>query len=111
MKNDKIEQLLNKKAKSPTPGLTPDPFLATRIAAIADGKKQEKAGGALVSNWSFASVITAFAVVLGVYFGSAILDSEVQNTDDVFSEYSQAFYQTGFAENFETTLDSGGSEE
>jgi len=112
MKKDKIEELLNRKAASPTPKLTPDPFLSTRIEAIKKSKLQEDTDNKLISNWSFASVITACAIIVGVYIGVGIFETDnLQANDDVFNEYSQAFYQTGFVENWDNTLESGGSDQ
>jgi hypothetical protein len=109
MKNDKIEELLNKEAISPTPELTPDLFLPTRIESIIDGKRQINPGKVLISNWSFASVITTCAIIVGIYVGSGILDTDnLQSSDDIFTEYSQAFYQSGFEKNWDDTLESGG---
>ncbi len=112
MKNNKIEELLNRKAKLSIPELKPDPFLPTRIEALMESKRQSNTEKVQISNWSFASVITAFAVIIGVYIGAGISDADsLQNNDDVFNEYSQAFYQSGFTENWDSALDNGGSDQ
>ena len=105
MKNDKIQELLNQKAKSPAPELTPDPFLVTRIEALIDSERQKTPERSLISNWSFASVITAGAIILGIYVGAGISETDnLQINADVFNEYSQAFYQSGFVENLNNAM-------
>jgi hypothetical protein len=104
---NKIDDLLSRKAISPTPHLDADPFLATKIAALANKETKAKAVSG-ISNWSFASLVTAFGVILGIYLGLGIWENgySAQNTDivDVFSE---AFYQSGFADNLDSSLDNG----
>ena len=104
---NKIENLLSQKAQSPTPHLQADPFLATKIAALAN----EKTESVLVlagTRWSFASVVTAFGIVLGIYLGLGIWQNNASTTNsDIVDEFSEAFYQSGFADNFDSTVENG----
>jgi len=102
-----IEELLSKKAKSPTPHLDTDPYLATKIAALATEEiSTTKIAG--VPTWSFASVITALGLILGIYLGIGIQEnSTIQNDLDIVDEFSQAFYQNGFADSFDSSLENG----
>jgi hypothetical protein len=109
MKKNKMDELLNKKAIMPVPDLMPDPFLATRIAASAEGSQNRKITSA-VPNWSFASIIAACALVLGVYVGNVVFEEDnTQSTKDVFNEYSEAFYQSGLIESWNNSFESGGT--
>ncbi len=110
MKKDNIEELLNTKAKSPAPQLTPDPFLPTRIEALV--KAKGNSDNRFAANWSFASLITTAAIIIGIYMGAGIFESNnLQSNDDIFTEYSQAFYQSGFAESVDSNLESGGTDQ
>ena len=106
----KIEEFLSNKAKSPAPHLQADPYLPTKIAALAEEENTlNKIAG--FPNWSFASAITACAIVLGIYLGLGILqDDASQYNIDIVSEYSEAFYQDGFADNYDSALEDGGIE-
>ena len=107
MKN--LEEFLSKKANSPTPHIQADYFLATRIAAQAEGEKEILKTNVL-PGWSMASIITTLAILLGIYLGSGILESNsVESNSDIVSEYSEAFYQSGFADNYTSAIDNGGT--
>ena len=60
------------------------------------------------NNWSLASVATACAVVLGIYLGSGIWEnsSTVESTD-IVDEFSEAFYQSGFADDLNASIQKG----
>lgn len=106
--NNKIEDILNGRAVSPTPMLQADPFLATRIAAIAKKSKGKNKNFTLLYNWSVASVVTSCAIILGVYLGSALFEEE-SNTD-VISDLSGAIYQVDYIDNLDSVLEEGGTE-
>ena len=103
----KIEKLLSKKAKSPTPHLQADPYLATKIITRAD-QENNRVLISTVPHWSFASVITAFGLILGVYLGLGIWEnSTTQETIDIVDEFSEAIYQNGFADSFDSSTENG----
>ena len=104
---NKIEKLLSEKAKSPTPHLQADPYLATKIAALTEGKDHTlKINGN--PNWSFASLITAFGLILGIYLGLGIWENgTTQENIDFVDEFSEAFYQSGFADTFDSSSENG----
>jgi len=102
----KIEELLSQRAKSPTPHLQPDPFLATKIAARAKEKTEQL--NIRMPNWSFASIVTAFGVIMGIYLGLGIWENgAAQENTDIVDEFSEAFYQSGIADNFDSSLENG----
>ena len=107
MKDDKLDKLLNKKVNSPLPQLDADPWLAGRIES---GKVQHQGATGLLENvgqWSFASIIAACAIILGIFIGSNITNGST-SSDDLFSEYSQAFYQTNFVDDLENVISEEG---
>lgn len=110
MERDKLNNVLSNRAQSPVPHLTPDPFLATRIEALGqDDKKRFKASGRLL-NWSFASIIAACAFMIGIFIGSDLfINSTTDN--DLFTDYSEAIYQTDFVDDWHTALGNGGDEQ
>jgi len=101
----KIEELLSQRAKSPTPHLQADPFLATKIAAQSDEKAKRL--DLSVPNWSFASIVTAFGVIMGIYLGLGIWENGTTQDTDIVDEFSESFYQSGIADNFDTSLENG----
>ena len=104
---NKIDELLSKRVKSPTPPLQADPFLATKIAALAE-QESNSANIARIPNWSFASIITAFGLILGIYLGLGIWENGTIDQDiDIVDEFSEAIYQSGFADSFDSSTENG----
>lgn len=108
MKN-KIEDILNQRVKSPTPKLEADPFLATRIAAIADGKGLNRRSFKGLYGWSAASLVTSCAIILGIYIGSGLF--EEQNNSEISGDLSSVIYQSDYIENLDSVFENGGKQE
>lgn len=112
MNKDKLNELLSMQAKSPAPKLPVDPFMVTRIEALAKEKTMMvHDSGGLVTNWSLASVLAAGAVILGIYLGNGLSSSSVssETSSEILTEYSQAFYQAGFVEDLHNVFEDGES--
>ncbi|MCB0281364.1 MAG: hypothetical protein H6627_06925 [Calditrichae bacterium] len=110
MNKDKLNELLSMKAKSPAPKLHADPFMVTRIEALAKEKSKPLPDtGGLLANWSLASVLAAGAVILGIYLGNGLSSSSAVNetSTEILTEYSQAFYQSGFVEDWHNVFEDG----
>ena len=108
MKN-KIEEVLNQRTKSPTPQLQADPFLPTRIAAMSkEASLKDKTLKGLY-DWSFASVVTSCAIIIGIYLGNSLFEEEYNN--DMISDISSLIYQSDYIENLDSVLENGGTEE
>jgi hypothetical protein len=104
---NKIEKLLSQRTQSPTPHLQADPFLATKITTLAN-ENTDNISVLTGTKWSFASIITAFGILMGIYLGLGIWENNTSATNnDIVDEFSEAFYQSGFADNFDSTVENG----
>ncbi len=104
MNKEQLEKLLQQRASSPTPALHPDPFLATRIRALAE-KNGEASSLFAGLSWRTRSVLAAAALLLGIYVGGQLsLSGTVQSdpyTDPAFSSLASALNQTALSDNLE----------
>lgn len=106
MEKDNLEKFLNKKAISPAPSLTADPFLPTRIESLI--AEREQPVKYILGRWSVATVLTACAIVIGIYIGNDLsVTTSYQSGDDLITEYAQAVYQTDFVDDLTTVLENG----
>lgn len=102
---NKINELLDKRVKSPTPPLQADPFLATKIAQIAHDKESAVTFSSRMQ-LSFITLIGCVAILTGIYIGSNLL-TETQDYNDFMSEYTGALYQSDFTDNLNAVDDNG----
>jgi len=112
MKHNKLDAFLNQRAQSPAPHLEADPFLPTRIAALVN-EKNNRSSGFVFPQWSLASALGTFAIILGIYIGTGISETSTSYSEsqtDLISEYSNAFYQSGIVDNYDNVFENGGSE-
>ncbi len=98
MKENKLDKLLQERAQSPMPELQPQPFLATRIAALAE-EQPAKNYSLPWYQWSFASLLAVVAFVAGIYLGNA-LQSPAQQSEDIWQTYSEALTPNSVADSF-----------
>lgn len=102
----KIDEFLSKKAKSPTPYMYADPFLPVKIASMVQEREKRKI--IVLPGWSFTSIIATCAILIGIYLGMGIMqDNTSSDNVDIVSEYSEAFYQNGFVDNYNYVLENG----
>ena len=112
MNQKELNELLNRRVKSPAPDIQADPFLPTRIEAIVrEGKQQFTTPPGAITSWSLASVLAACAVVIGIYIGSNLSTTSVasDSSTELITEYTSAFYQSGFADDWHGAFENGDS--
>ena len=105
---DKFEEILNRKAESPTPLLKADPFLSTRIKAMSQAATIKRKTFRLVYEWSMASLVTSCAVLFGIYLGSSLFEAE--QSVDALSDLSGSIYQQGYFENLDSVIEKGSAD-
>ncbi|RMH62191.1 MAG: hypothetical protein D6677_10445 [Calditrichaeota bacterium] len=98
MKKDTLEQWLSQKAQSPTPVLQADPFLPTRIEALARAERHEGL------SWTIRGVLAAAALLLGVYISADIMDNGhyANPTDTTYASWASAVMQNSIGDQFQT---------
>ena len=111
---DRMSQLLEARDPSLLPRLEPDPYLSTRVRALAEKKHSAPARGrafALV-RVLLSSMMLVVAASVGVYLGKA-LSVETQRTGDteIINAYYDAFSQQGFESEWEGLFENGEEEE
>lgn len=110
MTKEELNNLLNKRVKSPAPKLQPDPFLPTRLEALAKNENRDEVlQESLLANWSVASILAAGAIIIGIYIGSGLTSESVTSdaSNEIITEYSEAFYQSGFVDDWHNVFEDG----
>jgi predicted anti-sigma-YlaC factor YlaD len=101
----------------PSGGIAPeelksDPFLPTRIRALAEAttaRGQQKAPAAL--RWALRTALFAIAMACGIYMGEKLSSHTTTITDqNVITEYSDALQVGGIADRLQTVAQSGTEE-
>jgi len=102
---------------SALPQLEADPFLPTRIKALAENEDREHAKrfgwqGIGAIRLAFSTLMIVFAVSLGIYLGKGLATSQQYSESNLVSEYYQAFNQQSYSDNWEYVLEdeSGGQQ-
>jgi len=100
MNDDKLDQILEARAKSPTPVLEADPFLPTRVRAWVSAEKKR-----LFPGWRVSSLIGATALLIGVYIGNGV-DNSVTSAQSYATTYdlSGTFYQESLSDDFNSII-------
>lgn len=109
---EKMSAVFSEKADlSALPQLDADPFLPTRIKALADKKDREDSDkwynwqGIGAIRLAFSTLMIVFAVSLGIYLGKGLATSQQNSESDLISEYYQAFNQQSYSDNWEYILE------
>ncbi len=104
MNKEQLDTLLQQRAQSPTPTLQADPFLATRIRALAE-KNGEASSLFAGLSWRTRSLLAAAALLLGIYVGGQLpLSGTVQSdsyADPAFSSLASALNQPTLSDDLE----------
>jgi predicted anti-sigma-YlaC factor YlaD len=84
--------------------LEPDPYLPTRISALAKGSAAESPSGmALIVRWSLRTVVFAAALLVGIYMGEQLsVESSSLTEEHIISEYSIYLGEIGIGERWQT---------
>jgi len=109
---ERMSQCLDKPDPESLPHLEPDPFLPARISSIA-GNSIESSVHRMGFSWvrvSLLGVMTALAMVLGIFLGKG-LSTPADDLDDtgLINAYYEAFSQDSFARDLEDII--GGEQE
>ncbi len=109
-KSDKLDKLLEKRAKLDIPALKPDPFLATRIEANADEKRIHY-NGSHIRQWSFAAVMGLCGILTGIFL-SNLSSTTITNTEaDYVNNYLEALNQNSIADDWSGFISEGATNE
>ena len=109
---EKMSLLLEKPDASLLPRLEPDPYLLTRIRALAEKEYAPTASGR-ARRWirySFASIMLLIAATTGIFLGSGLSTTSTASEEkELIDSYYEAFSQSGFEEEWDSIID--GNEE
>lgn len=84
--------------------LVADPYLPTRIRAMAESSSRQPGGvkGA-VARWALRSVMFVMAVLFGIYLGEQLsYRTSVVTDQNIITEYSESFEVGGIADRLQT---------
>jgi predicted anti-sigma-YlaC factor YlaD len=92
-----ISRVILPQADQNDPRLVPDPYLLTRIRAIAgEGQKSNVPHLQQALRWTLRTAMFVLAIVLGVTIGERLSASQPRVTDShIITEYSQSFWDSG----------------
>jgi len=86
------------------PELEPDPYLATRVKAIA----QKKAGvfkPVKWLKWTLVGAASSIAILLGVELGNGLYtETQTDTNTEIVATYYQAFSQEGIADQWQDVI-------
>ena len=120
-----MSAFLDRPGEDDLPSLEPDPYLPTRIRALADARalagaraRAEAVGGVPVATrrgrWVTMSAMTlmlALAITIGVRFGIELATpGEAIGETDLIEAYYEAVFQPGVSDNFDTLFENGEEE-
>ncbi len=110
MNRKKLDQILEQRASSPTPRLQPDPFLPTRIRALARGRGEEISPFAGLS-WTMRSMLAGAALIVGIYVGGHLSPAGNPEPagygDDAFTSLASAISPRSLSDDIVETLLTG----
>jgi predicted anti-sigma-YlaC factor YlaD len=109
---EKMSAVFAEKADlSALPLLEADPFLPTRIKALADERTklsydaQEGRQWAGTFRLTISTMIIVAALAIGIFLGKDLATAEQYSESDLISDYYQAFAQQSYAANWESILE------
>jgi len=113
---EKMSLLLDQHDPSFLPHLEPDPFLPTRIRALAEGGEVvERENLRRAVGWlrlSVASALTLVAVTTGAYLGLGLSATNGSADDsEIIAAYYDAFSQSEFASGWDDLVENGQEED
>lgn len=84
--------------------LVADPYLSTRIRAMAESPDRQPNGvKGVVARWALRTVMFVMAVVFGVYIGEQLSSRTSAVTDqNIITEYSESLEVGGIADRLQT---------
>lgn len=92
------------------PQLSADPFLATRIKALAATPEKPR-GGAGNFRWVWTTAMFLLAMYLGVFLGKGLAEEQrSSSTTDLLSEFSAVYYPQTLADNWATIFETENGE-
>lgn len=104
----KMSSLLEVPDKDSFPELHPDPFMATRIKAMA----HKKSAGTRVKQWmkwTLVGAASSVAIFLGVELGNGLYTTTQNDySTKIAATYYQAFNQNGIADQWKNVIDAKG---
>ena len=101
--NAMSEALLPSQESAPN-ALRADPFLPTRIRAVAEtSSRQQRGMKEVVARWVLRSVMFVMAVVFGIYMGEQLSYRTSSVTDqNIITEYSESLEVGGIADRLQS---------
>lgn len=92
------------------PQLTADPFLPTRIKALAAAPEKRR-GRAGNFRWVWTIAMFLLAMYLGVFLGKGLAEEQrSSNATDMLSEFSEVYYPQTLADNWASILETENGE-
>lgn len=108
---DLMNDLISPDAKNNLKELEPDPFLHTRIKAIADDGKKDFSSKPAISflRLVFITLVSSLAIFLGIMLGQGLYNSKqnFNSSNSIVSAYNQVYSQEGISDYFESIISTG----
>ena len=105
---DLMSDLVSPDSKTILKELEPDPFLPTRIKAIAgNGVKHSGSKPAISrSRWMFITLASSLAILLGIMLGQGLYNSRqnYNSSNSIISAYSQLYAHESLSDHFESAI-------